>query len=209
MPLAFIDTAELWIKLAIAILSLLGTSGLAAWIVAALKKALVKNQRELIVEATTAGIQAAIKRNLEARCEEEDPGKVLTLDVHFANGYVLLVPIFKGAALVAENIVMRVARQERDFTALDLQAIGFGHLPPHFHASTCETIEIRSGTMTHLETGRIYRPGETAVFAAGEMHSATFESGTWCIVTHRPSLPTAKDRPANLSAMPDVFPQHA
>lgn len=206
--IAFIDKTELWLKLVIALASLAGTSGLAAWIVSALKRSFAQNTREIIAEATTAGIQAAIKRNLEARYEEEDPAKTLTLDVHFPNGYVLLVPLFQGAALVAENLVMRVAMQNKEFTALDLKAIGFGHLPPHFHATTCETIEIRTGSMTHLETGNIYRPGQTAVFAPGEMHSATFEPGTWCIVTHRPSLPSAKDRPANLSAMPDVFPPH-
>lgn len=203
--LAFIDMTELWVKLFIALLSLLTTSGLAAWMVSAMKKALAKSQENLIEAATTAGIQAVIKRNLESRCEDENPANYLTLDVHFSNGFCLLVPMFRGGALVAENITMRVVRHGAGCTALDLQCHGFGHLPPHFHASTCETIEVREGVVTHLETGTIYRAGATWVIPAGEVHSATFQNA-WCIVTHRPALPSGAQRPANLSAMPDVFP---
>lgn len=203
--LAFVDTLELWVKLAIALFSLFTASGLAAWIVSSLKKALAKSQRDLIDKATTAGIQAVIQQCLEARCERENPKTWLTLDVHFPNGFCLLVPLFRDGELVAHNITMRVARHSKESTALDLQCNGFGHLPPHYHASTCETIEVREGIVTHVETGTIYRPGQTWVIPAGEMHSAIFQDA-WCIVTHRPSLPNGVERPANLSAMPDVFP---
>lgn len=203
--LAFVDLTDLWLKLAIAVLSLLTTSGLAAWIVAAIKKAVATSQRDVIHEATTAAIQEAIRQNLEARCEREDPKNYLTLDVHFPSGFCLLVPLFRGGELVGQNISMRVARHGPGSTALDLQCHGFGHLPPHYHASTCETIEVREGVVTHLETGTIYRPGQTWVVPAGEMHSATFQDA-WCIITHRPALPNGIERPANLSAMPSVFP---
>lgn len=205
---AIIEHIDPWVKFITAAISLVVTlSGAIGAFVLWLRKWGKRTRQEIVQAATTAGIQAAVKQHLEALAEKEDPNNYFTLDVHFDGGLCLAVPMFKGSgALVAENMVMRVARHGKDYTALDLQCHGFGHLPKHHHASTCETIEVKEGIVTHLETGRIYRAGETWVIPAGEVHSATFQD-CWCIVTHRPALPTAHERPMNLDAMERVFPK--
>ena len=204
-----IDNIDPWIKFITAVISFVVTAGGAiSLFVGWFRRWAAKTRMEILDAATTAGIQAAIKQHLEAKIQKEDPDTYFTLDVHFGDNLWMAVPMFKGAgALVAENIIMRVARHTPEYTALDLQCHGFGHLPKHYHANTCETIEVMEGVVQHLETGTMYRAGDTWTIEPGETHSATFQDA-WCIVTHRPCLPTGAERPANLTSMSDVFPLH-
>ncbi len=205
---AFIEHIDPWVKFITAVISFVVTAGGAiSLFVGWFRRWAARTRMEILDAATTAGIQAAIKQHLEGLAEKEDPSNYFTLDVHFEGGLMMAVPMFKGAgALVAENIIMRVARHGKDYTALDFQCHGFGHVPKHYHANTCETIQVMEGVVTDLLTGTIYRHGDTWTVPPGEIHAATFDN-CWCIITHHPCLPTAKERPLDLDAMDQVFPK--
>lgn len=158
------------------------------------------------VEATTAHMQALIARNLMDQAARHDPDDFFTLQVAFDSGLTLAVPMFPFTeVLVSENIRMAVLCHDRETTTVQLRCVGFGHLPRHSHADTCETVEIRSGVVTHLETGRQYRAGEVWVVPPGEMHSATFHDAV-VLLTYKPPLPTAARQPVDLQNMRRIFP---
>ena len=161
--------------------------------------------RRDMMEATTSAMQRMIKDALLHSVSRLDPASYYTLDVHFAGGLTLAVPMIPfQELLVSENIRMAVIDHNATQTTLSLRCKGPGHLPPHHHETTCET-EVRSGYVTHLEACRRYGPGETWVIEQGEIHSAFFENCT-CFVIHRPPLPTAAVRPVDLDAMEKAFP---
>lgn len=161
-----------------------------------------------ITQATSAQIQCFIAEQLSEAAAAADPASFYTLDVNLENGLTMAVPMFPfREMIVSENIRMAVIHHSGESTTLLLRCPGVGHLQRHFHASTCETIEVRSGHVTHIETGRRYGPGETWIIPQGEIHSALFENCCLLIV-HKPPLPTAAQVPVNLAAMRAVFPEN-
>ncbi len=180
-------------------------TGLAACLTAGLPLAILLRKwlhhAAAITEATTAQIQGLLASQLIEAAAAAHPDSYLTLDVHFKNGLSIAVPMFPfREMMISENIRMAVIDHTSEVTTLTLRCKGYGHLPPHHHASTCEIIEVRSGYVTHLESGRRYGPGETWVIPQGEIHSAYFQN-CLLIITHRPALPTASQRPVNLGSV--------
>jgi hypothetical protein len=164
-----------------------------------------KQKEKELTDATTASVQRLIRDRMLSTIEDLDPQQFYTLDVNFRDGMSMTVPMIPRKPLhVLENITLEVIDHNSEVTLLFLRCDGFGHIGPHHHAFTCETLEIRSGIVTHLETGKQYRTGDVWVIPAGEVHSATFQDCT-AFVTHRPSLPTAKERPVDLEQMGAIF----
>jgi hypothetical protein len=154
-----------------------------------------------IIEATTASMNRLIASNMLDACAGYPPEDYYTLDVNWEGGLSLMVPMFPfRELLVSENIRMCVINHDAEGTTMSLRCKGFGHFPRHHHATTCETIEVRTGHITHLETGRKYGPGEVWFIPPGEVHSAVLDNCS-LIVVHRPPLPTAAIRPVDLSSM--------
>lgn len=202
IALAYIDSLELWLKFLIAVLTFLVTAGGA--FVAFLKW--LRAWRDTMVRATTGYMQQLIKRTLEREALKRDPSEFWTLGIEFEGGHKMAVPMFPGfRVMVAENIEMAVQDHGKDQTELGLWCEGFGTLKRHCHSDNCETVHVERGTVTHLETGRVYRKGETWTIEQGEWHSALF-ADCYCRVIHRPPLPSAAVRPVNLDAMKSVFP---
>jgi quercetin dioxygenase-like cupin family protein len=151
-------------------------------------------------EATSETMRQIIQEKWKEAIEQADPACYWTLDVLFGGddpntGIHMRIPMFPYKRLtVSENIQMAVVAHGKDGTVASLHCDGFGHIPIHCHPTTCETIEVRSGTITHIETGRVYRAGDIWFIPEGEMHSAIFQD-TFAILTYRPPLKTAKDSP--------------
>ena len=159
------------------------------------------------IEATTASMQRVVANALQAAADREDPEKYFTLSVVFESGLSMAVPMFQLQEMyISENIKMAVIDNTPETTTVLLRCNGFGHLPKHRHNDTCETVEVRSGVVTHLETGTQYRAGDRWVIPPGEIHSATFQDCV-LLLTYRPPLPTAKAQPADLSALHKVYPK--
>lgn len=167
----------------------------------------LRNVRADVIEATTGCMQRIIKASLLREASKRDPGEYYTLDIEFEGGHRMAVPMFLGVrVLVSENIEMAVNDHTREQTELGLWCEGFGALKKHRHGENCERILVERGTVTCVETGVVYRAGETWVIEPGQWHSAVFQD-CYCRVIHRPPLPTATVRPVNLDAMGSVFPE--
>lgn len=147
-----------------------------------------------------------IKKNMEALISGRDPESYYTLDVHFTNGIALIAPMIPDVRLmVAENLGITVIHHTCTATTLKLQSAGDAYLPPHWHEHTSELIEVKEGTITHIETGRVYRAGEIWHIPSKEIHSAVFSKDCFALVTHRPPLPTAKERPVDIEKIEQAF----
>jgi quercetin dioxygenase-like cupin family protein len=155
----------------------------------------------------SATVLKYVKRHLEESISGRDPATYYTLEVHFqGSGISLIAPMIPNeAVMIAENLEISVIDHSTDATTLALRAKGDAYLPPHWHDHTSELIEVRKGTITHLESGRIYRAQEFWFIPTGEPHSAVFSRDCFALVTHRPPLPTAKERPVNLDRIEDAF----
>jgi quercetin dioxygenase-like cupin family protein len=159
------------------------------------------------IEATSHYMQQMIADQLLRESERHSPYDYHTLDIEFPNGHRMAVPMFHGVkVLVSENIQMAVQDHSTDLTEMGLWCDGYGTFPTHRHSDNCETIYIERGTVTHLESGMIYRAGDVWRVEPGEWHSATFNN-CYCRIIHRPPLLSAAVRPINLEAMEKVFPK--
>ncbi len=189
-----------------------GLGGLAAFLGAVatvwkfvIQKWASKTKTELI-EATSYHMQSIIRASLEREALRHAPADYYTLDIEFEGGLKMAVPMFSGTRmLVSENIEMAVQDHNADHTELGLWCDGFGAMKKHFHAGNCETVHVERGTVTHVESGHVYRAGDTWVIEPGEWHRAVFQD-CYCRIIHRPPLLTGAVRPVNLGDMPRVFP---
>ena len=156
--------------------------------------------------SVNATVLRILKKNIEGQINGRDPESYDTHDIHFCNGISLAAPMIPNVDLtIAENLTISVANHDCECTTLNLKSSGSAYLPPHFHKGTSELIEVKSGTVTHIETGRVYRKDEIWFIPIGEPHSAVFSPGFFAYVSCRPPLPTAKERPVDLVRMEEAF----
>lgn len=167
----------------------------------------LKKLKHEVIEATSAYIYRIIRAALEREAARHNPSSYYTLEIAFEGGHVMAVPMFPGVRmLIAENVEMAVNDHNKDGTELGLWCDGIGSLVRHRHMESCETVHVERGAVTCLETGAIYRAGDTWHIPQGEWHSVTFHD-CYCRIIHRPPLQTAAARPMNLDAIPAVFPE--
>ena len=162
-----------------------------------LKRSIAKTGRDVEVR-----IDDLVANHLEGQLIDRELDSYYTLDISFENGVEIIVPMIPLAEItVAKNLHLFVSDHNGDETTIQLRSTGFASLPPHHHSNSIETIEVRRGTVTHLETGHIYRHGDMWEVAINEVHSAVFSDNFLAFIVHRPALPTAKQRPVNLEAL--------
>jgi hypothetical protein len=165
-----------------------------------------RKRTDEIISATTGAIQKFIASQMTNAIEGRDPKSYYTLDLLFAGGETLRVPMIPGVALTAlENIAITVTAHCKSHTIATLVCKGFGHIPSHAHASHHEDIRVISGMMTCLTTGKIYKENDVWTIPPGEFHAATFHDCV-LIIRYHPPLLTAHERPVDLTAMDQVFP---
>ncbi len=166
----------------------------------------LRTLRKDVVTAVSYHMQKLIADNLIREAARHDPSDYYTLDIEFEGGLKMAVPMFDGKRmLVSENIEMAVQDHNAEYTELGLWCDGFGAMKKHYHAGNCETVMVERGTVTHVESGRVYRQHEVWVIEPGEWHSAVFQD-CYCRIIHRPPLLNGAMRPVNLGDMPKVFP---
>ena len=165
----------------------------------------IRKAKEELIDVNTANMQAMIAKQWSEKYAATDPSDCFTLDVEFETGHRMKIPMYQHCPMmISENIEMAIISHSKDQTIAVLDCKGFGHIPSHRHEPTCEVLEVREGTVTHLESGRIYRSGESWTVPPGEFHSAIFQNAV-VFITYRPPLKTAKEQPADFSAMKEVF----
>ena len=165
----------------------------------------INSAKEELMEVTTANMQRMIAKQWRHKIDSTNPEDCFTLDVEFEGGHRMKVPMFDSCKLmISENIEMQIVSHSKEQSIAVLECRGFGHILRHRHEPTCEVLEVREGTVTHIETGKIYRSGDKWSIPAGEFHSAYFHDAV-VFITYRPPLKTAKEQPADFSVMEAVF----
>ena len=156
--------------------------------------------------AVNATVLRILKKQIEGQISGLDPESYYTHDIHFTNGISLAAPMIPNVEItIAENLTISVTNHNCECTTLALKSTGSAYLPPHFHRHASELIEIRSGSITHMETGRTYNAGEVWFIPVDVPHSAVFAPDTFALISCRPPLLTAKERPVNLDQMEEAF----
>lgn len=169
-------------------------------------KRICKQSETKIIAATTEQIQKFIASQMTDLVSNRDPKSYYTLDLEFPTGESLKVPMIPGLPVqVLENILVTVTSHTQKETIATLVCRGFGHIPPHCHPAHDETVTVIAGTVTCMDSGRIYRQGEEWYIEKGKMHGAHFHDCVLVIKYHPPLL-TAHERPVSLTAMGVVFP---
>jgi quercetin dioxygenase-like cupin family protein len=169
-------------------------------------KGICKASETRIIAATTEQMQKFIASQMTDLISNRDPKSYYTLDLNFPTGESLKVPMIPGLPVqVLENILVTVTSHTKRETVATLVCKGFGHIPLHAHLAHTETVLVISGTMTCMQSGRIYREGESWEITEGEFHGAHFADCV-LVIRYHPPLLTAAERPVNLTAMGDVFP---
>ena len=201
-PLAAISYADLAALLGASAALLTALWAVAIWVAAKI----CRKRTDEIIAATTGAIQRFIASQMGALIHHRDPKSYYTLDLVFPGGESLRVPMIPGVSVTAlENIGVTVTSHNARETIATLVCKGFGHVPPHAHAHHHESVTVISGTMTCLDTGRIYREGDTWEIEPNTYHSATFQDCV-LILRYHPPLFTAAERPVDLSKMATIFP---
>lgn len=171
------------------------------WIFTLISKA----NSEKLLESNNQVYQKIITKQMMREIEDLDPEKFYTMDFKFPSGEFLHVPMIPNKPLtVLENIKMTVLAHDQESTILTLTCKGFGNIPEHCHEYTCEEVKIIRGTMTCLKTGKTYVRGDVWYIPPKEFHGAHLHNCV-AIVTHKPPLLTASERPVNMQAINIVF----
>lgn len=175
--------------------------GACSWIF----KAITDKQTDKLINSNTAAVQKLISKQLLRATDGLNPEDYYTLDLKFKDGNFLHVPMVPNMALsFLENVKMTVISHSKDCTRLSLICEGFGSLPEHCHELTTEEIRIEEGFMTCVKTGKRYGPGDVWTLPPGEFHGAMMQDCV-AIISHRPPLMRASQRPINIDAMSKIF----
>ena len=177
------------------------TATILGWVV----KRITDTQTNKLIEANTNSVQKLIAKQLTKATQDLNPEDYYTLDLKFPDGNFLHVPMIPNVALCfLENVSMTVISHTKNSTKLSLVCNGFGNFPEHCHESTSEEVRIEEGYMTCLRTGKRYTSGDIWILEPGEFHGAMMHDCV-AIITHRPPLMKASQRPVNVLAMNNIF----
>jgi quercetin dioxygenase-like cupin family protein len=156
------------------------------------------------VDLSISGILRTLGSIAAQQAKALDPSSYHTLDFRLRSGDELHIPIIPEVWIqILPSCRITLARTEHHATVYLLDVQGFARLPWHSHIGQ-ETIQVLRGTMTDRKTGRLYRSGEIWDIPAGSEHGADLENALLCIA-YAPPLPTAAQRPVDLSAIHTVF----
>jgi quercetin dioxygenase-like cupin family protein len=158
-----------------------------------------------LLESNNQVYQKIITKQMLREIEDLDPDKFYTMDFKFPSGEFLHVPMIPNKPLtVLENIKMTVLAHDEEATILTMTCKGFGHIPEHCHEFTCEEVKVIRGTITCIKTGKTYGRGDVWYIPPQEFHGAHLHNCV-AIVTHKPPLKTAAERPVNMESISAVF----
>lgn len=164
------------------------------------RKAEIKQHVDLSIQ----GILRTLGEIASQQTKALDPSSYHTLDFRLRTGDELHIPIIPEIWIqILPNCRITLARTEHHATVYFLDVKGFARLPWHSHIGQ-ESIQVLRGTMTDRKTGHIYRFGEVWDIPPGTEHGADLENALLCIA-YAPPLPTAAQRPVDLSAIHTVF----
>jgi hypothetical protein len=157
-----------------------------------------------LTDTSIQGILAATQKNIMAVAAVADQSKVFTLDIMFERGIYVSLPIIVGTTYSPwPGLEMTGIRSRRDATHYSLQTTQPVTLVRHSHEEH-ECVEVIDGSMTDLDSGKVFRAGEVWEIAPGLDHRVYFEAAGLYLVTIRPPLPHASERPINVDRLAEL-----
>lgn len=157
-----------------------------------------------LTDTSAVGILRATKGNILALCRDADPKKIRTLDIRFEGDIYVSIPVIMGMSYSPfPGLDLMGLREWDGCTHYSIQTTSNVTLVRHSHEET-ETVQVIAGTMTDLDSGRVYRSGETWEIAPNEDHRVHFEPHGLFMVQIRPPLPGVDVRPVNVDRLEDL-----
>jgi len=133
-----------------------------------------------------------------------DPSKVHTLDLRFPGDIYVSIGIIMGKSYSPfPGLEMTGLYSDRDSTHYSLATQQAVTLLRHHHEER-ETLTVVQGSATDLDSGRIYRTGESWDISPTVDHRVFFEAHSLFLVAIRPPLPLASARPVNVEQLPRI-----
>lgn len=165
----------------------------------------IKKQTECFMQIDPVAIQNHLSNEMLKKIEDLDVHNFFTLDMAFPSGEVINIPMIEDTPImVFENITMTVMAHTKDYTIALVKCKGYGTIPTHSHSNSFEEIQVFEGTMTCLETGQQFKKGDIWRIETNKPHGALLHN-CYALITYKPPLLTASERPVNLHSMESIF----
>jgi hypothetical protein len=155
-------------------------------------------------DTSVRALLEATKQNILKLVGKSDQAHIRTLDIRFEGGIYISLPVIIGVSYSPyPGLEMTGLRTNHDGTHYTLATQQPVTLVRHCHEEE-EGVEVVSGTMTDLDSGRVYRRGETWQIDPNKNHRVYFESHGLFLCTIKPPLPLANDRPVNVDRLHEL-----
>lgn len=182
-----------------------GTTVAITALVGVIKWYLKRKKQPSIREIDPITIQNYLSNEMMKAVEGLDTREFFTLDMTFPSGEVINVPMVEDMPMmVFENIIMSMMASTKDYTMVLIKCKGFGAIPIHSHSNCVQEVQIFEGTMTCLVTGKQYKKGDIWIIEPNQPHGELLHN-CYALITYKPPLPTASERPVNLHSMESIF----
>lgn len=159
---------------------------------------------DAMTDTSVTGILSAVAGNIRTITEQTDPKKLHTLDIMFAHGVYVSIPVVIGMTYSPwpGMDLTGIASTEIE-TTYSLKTVQPVALVRHSHEER-ESVMVLTGSMTDLDSGRVYRRGEAWDIEPGMDHRVYFEAPGVFVATIQPPLPHAAERPVNVDRMHEL-----
>jgi uncharacterized cupin superfamily protein len=170
-------------------------------------QAVITKRVTKIVNTARADVLHALGTNMERQFANIEKSTYVTLDYRM-DGDTTCIRIPLHMAQVTECLQgMRLQLIEHSPAETIYSVSTIGHHAPirlhwHYHEET-ETVTVIIGTVTDVQTGRIYRVGESWSISPGVRHIADIDGYAVCTV--RPPLPFASQHPICVNGIKSVY----
>lgn len=147
--------------------------GILKWMIDRAEKRITKQQAENL----DSWYFEQLKQMLQAAADKAGAAKTRVIDIHFVHPEITLrIPLIRDLWLtVLPGCDIMGDTFAADKTTYFLRCDNTALIRPHRHSGS-EVVTVIHGIMTDLQTGTVYRPGETWRIPAGEVHSVHFEA---------------------------------
>lgn len=178
------------------------TSGTVAWIVKHLITRLEHRWRAERVEFSEQ-VCNLLRQQMEDAARKAGSKRTRVIDIEFLDQPAILhVPVILDEWLTVLPGVQIMGDEYRaDSTTYILRVAQIAQIRQHRHRRT-ETVQVIRGTMTDLNTGKTYKPGDIWTIPAGEPHSVQFLAPVGragkVMITTQPALPDSAEQPLKL-----------
>lgn len=153
---------------------------------------------------STPSLLAAARVNVLDAVKGSCPDRVHTLDIKFAQGIYVSIPVIVGKTYSPwPGLDLTGIRSCGDGTFYNLTTTHPVTLVRHSHEEK-ETVEVIMGSMTDLDSGRVYRKGETWEIEPQRDHRVFFEAHGIFVVTVQPPLPKLAERPVSVDRLTEL-----